>query len=677
MTVQPKQKTEQPKQKRGDVIRDNLFDPATGEARWRHCRQYYEDGSKRVWWETLEAGRWHMGLNGRSPSSLPLWNAHRIREWPPAGEIIAVEGEMAGKALAATGYHVVATVTGAPDCPDLEVLSVLRGRALMLWRDHDAPGAELMRKMAERLYNGIAIRIRWVDWKDAPPKGDAADFIRLHGAEAVRELLAQALLEEPPLSDPGAEDETPAYPRRRRRRARITLPTSGPPLLADGFPATDLGNAERFVERVGGQVAWNPAWGWLAWDGARWTRDVGTPIVRDFAGKVIRYMYGTAQDTADVPARLAIAKHAEQSEARGRIDAMLSLAEPACFHATDEFDCDGYLLNCPNGTVDLRTGQLREHRRDDWMTKVAGAEYDPQASCPRWFQFLDEIMAGDVAKITFLQELAGLGCLGAALAHAVFILWGTGANGKSVFYKTVQAALGDYAVQTDSSTFMVKKIDGGIPNDLARLAGARLVTTIELEEGKRLAEALLKQLTGGDRIPARFLYKEFFEFDPVFTPVIITNHKPVVRGTDHAIWRRIHLVPFTVTFPEAEQDLLLTDTLRKELPGVLTWAVRGAVAVQQDGRLRVPDTVRTATAEFRAEMDTLRGFLEECCEIGKGFRENAGALYGRYKAWAEHGGEYVLTQTAFGRGLTERGFAPAETDDHKKIRLRLGVRLRG
>jgi putative DNA primase/helicase len=297
----------------------------------------------------------------------------------------------------------------------------------------------------------------------------------------------------------------------------------------------------------------------------------------------------------------------------------------------------------------------------------------PDVPCPRWWRFLKEITAGDASLAAYLQRMAGLALIGDVLEHCVFILYGTGANGKSVFVNTLLAAFGaDFARRCDASTFMIHYTDA-IRNDLAQLAGARLVVSIELEEGKRLAEALVKQLTGGDSITARFLHREYFTYRPVFTPLIVANHKPVIRGTDHAIWRRVKLVPFTVTFAPDKQDGTLDHTLRGELPGILAWCVQGALDVQRGPRLTDPEAVSRATADYRAEMDTLGGFLEECCEIGRAFHDTAARLYAAYKAWAERNGEYVLTYQTFGRRLTERGFLPL----HARVGgVREGLRLK-
>ncbi len=309
-------------------------------------------------------------------------------------------------------------------------------------------------------------------------------------------------------------------------------------------------------------------------------------------------------------------------------------------------------MNVSNGTLDLRTGELRPHRREDWLTKITPIVYDPEASCPQWHAFLRCILAGRQDVIDFLQRAIGYSLTGDTSEQCLFLLHGTGANGKSTFLEIARALLGDYAEQAEFSTFLHKDRDT-VRNDLAKLRGARFVSAVEVEEGRRLSEVVVKQLTGGDTITARFLFKEFFDFKPGFKLWLAANHKPVIRGTDYAIWRRIHLVPFTVTIPREEQDKKLPAKLKKELPGILAWAVKGCLAWQQDGQLVAPGAVEAATTAYRAEMDLIGGFLDECCVQQENAHAEASDLYNAYRVWS---GDKITTQTAFGRRLGERGF---------------------
>ncbi len=334
------------------------------------------------------------------------------------------------------------------------------------------------------------------------------------------------------------------------------------------------------------------------------------------------------------------------------------------------FDRDPWLLNVANGTLDLRSGVLRPADRADRLTKLAPVAYDPAARCPTWLTFLDRVLDGKAEVIAFLQRAVGYSLTGDISEHCLFLLFGTGRNGKSTFLETLSATLGDYAMTTPTDTLLVRR-EGGIPNDLARLPGARLVSASESEAGRNLAEALVKQLTGGDTISARFLQAEFFDFKPSFKLWFRTNHKPTIKGTDDGIWSRIKLIPFTQRIPDSEMDKRLPERLVAELPGILTWAIDGCLAWQREG-LGTPTAVAQATAEYRGEMDVLATFLADCCEVGPDHRCTAKELYGAYTRWAEESGERVASQKAFGLRLAERGFVSARA--HGGVRLWAGLK---
>jgi putative DNA primase/helicase len=263
-------------------------------------------------------------------------------------------------------------------------------------------------------------------------------------------------------------------------------------------------------------------------------------------------------------------------------------------------------------------------------------------------------LAGRRELIHFLQKAIGYSLTGNTQEQCFFILYGTGANGKSTLLDTLLALLGSYAKQAAPDVLLSKSIDRH-PTELADLMGARLVTAIETGEGRRLAENLVKQMTGGDRIKARFMRQDFFEFSPTFKLFLATNHKPQIRGTDYAIWRRIRLIPFTVTIPEEERDPTLPEKLRVELPGILAWAVRGCLAWQHEG-LKPPAEVAHATEAYRTEMDVLAAFLADCCVVHRNARVKASELYHIYTQWCEDNGEHVENQRSFGMRLSERGF---------------------
>ena len=420
-----------------------------------------------------------------------------------------------------------------------------------------------------------------------------------------------------------------------------------------GFNLTDLGNAERFVAQHEEDARYCYPWKkWLGWTGARWERDDAGRVHR-LAKETVRSIYREASDAEDEERRKALAKHAASSESETRIRAMVELAKSEIPISPDQLDADPMLLNVLNGTIDLRTGDLREHRREDLITKIAPVEYDPEASAPTWEAFLERVLPSEELR-GFVQRAAGYSATGDTSEQCMFIHHGPGANGKSTFQETVSAALGDYAMRTPTETLLVKR-SGGVPNDVARLKGARFVTASETEEGRRLAESLVKDLTGQDTISARFMWAEWFDFKPTHALHLSTNHKPEIRGTDAAIWRRIRLIPWAVTIPPAEQDRKLAEKLRAELPGVLAWIVRGCSAWLREG-LKAPEEVRQDTRAYRAEMDVLAAFLADCCLRHEDEEAFAGELWGAWKDWCEETGEHIGTQKRFGGQLADRGF---------------------
>jgi len=288
------------------------------------------------------------------------------------------------------------------------------------------------------------------------------------------------------------------------------------------------------------------------------------------------------------------------------------------------------------------------------LTRMAGAEYRPGAEAPTWAAFLERVLPGEQLR-EFVRRGAGYSATGDTSEQCMFINHGTGANGKSTFQEALAEALGDYAMRTPTEMLLAKRA-GGVPNDVARLKGARFVAASETEENRRLAESLVKDLTGQDTISARFMRAEWFDFKPTHKLWLSTNHKPEIRGTDNAIWRRIRLVPWAVTIPPKEQDKKLAEKLRAELPGILAWIVRGCIEWRHDG-LQAPEEVRKATGAYRAEMDVLAGFLVDCCEVGTSHWDYAKDLYASYKRWCDEVGERPESQRRFGGHLSERGFS--------------------
>ncbi len=417
---------------------------------------------------------------------------------------------------------------------------------------------------------------------------------------------------------------------------------------------TDTGNAERLIDQHGDDLRYVHPWGkWLVWDGGRWKPDDSGEIERR-ARSTVRAIYAEASDGSDKGERKAIARHAAGSESRSRIDAMIALARSMVPVAPDDLDADPMALNTLNGTVDLEAGVLREHRRDDLITKIAPVEYDPDAVAPRFAQFLREVFGGAEDMIAFVQRFAGYSLTGSTEERVFAILHGTGKNGKSTLVELLQDAMGDYARNTDVET-VLRRRNTGVGNDVAALKGARFVSTAEVEQGRALAESKVKHLTGRDTVTARFLFAEPFDFRPAFKLWMSTNNKPVIYGTDDAIWDRIRLIPFTRRFAGDQADHALPRKLRDELPGVLAWMVRGCLDWQRDG-LGEPKGVKDATAGYRVEMDTLAAFFEDRCVFHPKAEIPATRLYKAYQEWCAGSGEADESQRRFGGRLRERGF---------------------
>jgi putative DNA primase/helicase len=439
------------------------------------------------------------------------------------------------------------------------------------------------------------------------------------------------------------------------------------------FHLTDTGNAKRLAARHGHNIRYCWIWGkWLVWAGKRWKLDDSGAVYR-LAKETIASIYREAANTADEATRKELARHAMRSESERAIAAMISLArsDPGIPVHPDQLDADGFLLNVLNGTIDLRTGELREHRREDLITKIAPVPYDPHAKAPTWTAFLEHVLPREELR-EFVQRASGYSATGDTSEQCMLIHHGPGANGKSTFQETVATALGDYALRTPTETLLAKR-SGSVPNDVARLKGARFVTASETEEGRRLAESLIKDLTGQDTISARFMRAEWFDFKPTHKLQLSTNHKPEIRGTDNAMWRRIRLVPWGVTIPPAQQDKKLPEKLRSELHGVLEWIVRGCLEWQRLG-LDPPDVVKAATEDYRAEMDVLAAFIADRCVVDDAATAPATPLYEAYKQWCEEDGEKSESQRRFGMRLRERGFSDAR-DPKTRRKVWRGIAL--
>jgi putative DNA primase/helicase len=360
---------------------------------------------------------------------------------------------------------------------------------------------------------------------------------------------------------------------------------------------------------------------------------------------------------------------ARQSEMVSHLSAVAKVARTDVAIAHEALDADPWLLNTQNGIVDLRNDAQRPHEREARMTKIAGTEMGNRYGCPTWVAFLTRIMGGDTEMVSFIQRVVGYCLTGSTREQCLFILYGNGSNGKSTFLDTLRAVMGDYAMHARAETF-VRNSKGGIPNDIAALRGARLVTASEPDQGEQLDEGLVKEMTGDAAMTARFMRSEFFTFTPNFKVLLATNHRPIIRGTDNGIWRRIRLVPFTETIADHEKDRDLGAKLAAEAPGILAWGVQGCIEWQRIG-LAPPAAVLDATQKYRDDMDLLSEFLSEKCY----FTGSVGntALYQAFSAWSVANGERPRSHKWLTRNLEDRGYTkdPSRTNGRGWIGLSL------
>ncbi|MDA1680327.1 MULTISPECIES: phage/plasmid primase, P4 family [Bacillus cereus group] len=411
------------------------------------------------------------------------------------------------------------------------------------------------------------------------------------------------------------------------------------------FKLTELGNAERIAYEYGHVIKFVHDIGWYIWDGKRWRVDTKKEIER-ITAKVLRSL-SKSEDESEI-------KWARMCERRNvRMNSIKDLM-PLVPGAREDFDSHKYLFNVANGMVDLQTGQLRPHDREVYLSKITNVTFDEQAKCPEWMKFLEQIFQGNQELMEYMQRLIGYSLTGEIAEQIMVFLIGGGSNGKSTFINIIKDLMGDYGRQTKSDTF-IKKKETGANNDIARLAGARFVSAIESEDGEQLSETFVKQITGGEPVLARFLRQEFFEFIPEFKVFFTTNHKPVIKGVDEGIWRRIRLIPFNLQLPKEKRDKKLPEKLSLEMPGILNWAIEGCLKWQQSG-LNDPAIVRKATGDYKEEMDILGPFMFECCFKRDDVQLEAKQLYETYANWCFRNGEHQLKNRAFYRILETQGF---------------------
>jgi putative DNA primase/helicase len=441
---------------------------------------------------------------------------------------------------------------------------------------------------------------------------------------------------------------------------------------------TDLGNARRLVRLYEEDIRYVHAWRkWLVWQDGHWRKDEDGSVIR-MAKSVVEQMFAEAALINDESRRTATRAHALRSQSAQRLAAMVKLAETEIevVLPVEKLDADPHLLGVQNGVIELPTGQFRAAQRTDYITKIAGVAYDADAKCPHWDAFLKKIL--DKELIKYLERVNGYLLTGLTGEEVMFIPWGRGSNGKSTYRETIFALLGDYAVGAEASLLITSKKSGGATPDLARLHGRRLVTVNETEQNDHLNDSRVKFITGHDVITARNLYEEPFDFTPTHKTFLTTNHKPIVKGTDEGIWRRIHLLPFIKVIAIEERDPNFREhKLLPELPGILNRALEGLKEYWNIG-LQPPAGVTDATKEYRDDMDLVGNWIEERCEVNPAaeedtaYQETTANLHFDYEEWAKGSVGFSMSTIALGRELVNRGFKQKKV---KQVRGISGLRL--
>jgi putative DNA primase/helicase len=442
---------------------------------------------------------------------------------------------------------------------------------------------------------------------------------------------------------------------------------------AQTIPLSDQYNAEALVQFHGADLRYCLDWHeWLYWTGHHWARQ-GTGEAMRRAKRTVKRLARLIEQMDDAVEIKAHLSHIKSSLSARRLEGMVRLAqsEPTIELTADQLDPNPWLLNCPNGTLNLRNATLKDHDRGDLITKCIPVPYDPDATCPRWEQFLHEIFANDAELIDFIQKAVGYSLTGDVSEQCLFFPYGGGNNGKTTFLNTIHALLGpDYAAQAMPELLLTRQFEPH-PTERMDLYSRRFVATVEVEDGKRMAESLVKLLTGNERIRARRMRENTVEFAPTHKLWLAANHKPDIRGRDRGIWRRIRLIPFNIDFTGRE-DKGLSEKLTYELPGILCWGLRGCLRWQTNG-MEPPDAIKKATESYQAEMDMVSDFITDYCVKIPQAKTRVGELYATYKRWCEENHETPVNHRRFGDEMVNHGF-PRDTG-HGNARFHKGIGL--
>ena len=580
------------------------------------------------------------------PDPRPLYNQPSMLK---SDRVVVVEGEKCAKALIDAGICATTAMFGANAPVEKTDWSPLAGKAVIIWPDKDVPGWAYAEKASQAILMAKAASCCILYPPEDKPDGwDSADAV----AEGmnVGEMLATGPNMAMHLPDIAAENQS--------KRLSEHGDDDGEASVWGSEDALALS----FTKRYQNDWRYVSAWGkWLMWDCQRW-RSEDTLAASDLVRNVCRFA-SLKSDNPKLAAKLA---------GSSTIGGVERLARTDRRHAgtTDEWDADVWAINTPGGVVNLRTGRIRAHLRSDRMTKIATAT--PRGECPTWLRFLSDITNADQELIDYLQVMVGYCLTGVTSEHALFFLYGTGANGKSVFVNVLSTILGDYAANAPMDTFMETRGDRH-PTDLAGLRGARFVSSIETEQGRSWNESKVKAITGGDKVSARFMRQDFFEYFPQFKLIIAGNHKPSIRNVDEAMKRRLHLIPFTVTIPPAKRDGKLTEKLLMERDAIMAWAVEGCKRWQANG-LKPPSLVVAATDEYFDEEDAIGEFIAAEAQICAPAKVSVADVFARWQEWSSKRGEYVGTSRWLAQQFANRGFA--RTRIHGGVKALAGLSLK-
>lgn len=562
-------------------------------------------------------------------------------------EICIAEGEKDADNLTALGFPCTCNFDGASVSayrPKWRTTynDIFKGAKVIIFNDNDDPGRAHADNIAKELY-GIAEYIKRPEIPNLLEKEDISDFIAAgHTKEEILDLV-----EHTEIWNPSLQPET------------VDL---------IGYNFSDVGNAERLIATYGKIIRYRPGKknGWLIWSGKHWQVDYNGKI-EVLSRKVIKILQQQGREIPNTDENEKFKKEIQRfvlkSEADNRIKAMINQAKSQMSIVIKEIDKNVYLLNLKNGTLNLKTGELKDHNRRDYITRIVNIEYNSDAKCPRWIEFINKIFLERTELIEYIQKSIGYSLTGDSNLQCFYILHGQGSNGKGTFMKAIMTILGDYAAILKGNSLMEKMGDEGARGDLAKLEGKYFVCVNELEEGKSFDEALVKSLSSGadEAIPVRRMYEEEFDLHPTFKMWMTTNKLPKIKGTDNGIWRRVRKIPFEYNFEndENKDEHFFDNILLPEISGILNWAIEGCVKWQQEG-MNVPDIVKYANEDYKNDMDAVQRFIDECCVVSETCRVKRSDLYDAYCIWCKENKEYTLSSRKINKKIAEKNFQEAK-----------------